>query len=71
MLWIILGIVTIIVLISLSAFFSSAEMAFVSVNKAVIVDKARNGNKKAHVLERLLEKPDNVISAVVIGNNLV
>jgi CBS domain containing-hemolysin-like protein len=46
-------------------------MAFVSVNKAMVVDKARNGDKKAQVLEELLQKPDNVISAVVIGNNIV
>jgi CBS domain containing-hemolysin-like protein len=46
-------------------------MAFVSINKAVIVDKARKGDKKAKTLEGLLRNPDNVISAIVIGNNLV
>jgi CBS domain containing-hemolysin-like protein len=71
MLLIILGILTIIFLIFLSAFFSGSEMAFVSVNKAVIVDKARNGDKKAQILEELLQTPDNVISAIVIGNNIV
>jgi len=71
MLWIIFSIVTVTVLIAVSAFFSSSEMAFVSVNKAVIIDKARNGNKKATILERLYQNYDNVISAIVIGNNLV
>lgn len=71
MIWIILGILTIIVLILVSAFFSSSEMAFVSINKAIVVDKARKGDKKAKILEKLLENPDNVISAIVIGNNLV
>lgn len=71
MIWIILGTLTIIFLILVSAFFSSSEMAFVSINKAIVIDKARKGNKKAKILEKLLENPDNVISAIVIGNNLV
>jgi len=71
MIWIIFGVLTIIFLIFISAFFSSSEMAFVSVNKAVIVDKARKGDKKAKILENLLKHPDNVIGAIVIGNNIV
>jgi CBS domain containing-hemolysin-like protein len=71
MLWIIISVLVIFFLIGISAFFSSSEMAFVSVNKAVIVDKARNGNKKAKILEELYKNYDNVISAIVIGNNLV
>jgi len=69
--WVIFGILTIVFLIFVSAFFSSSEMAFVSINKAVIIDKARKGDKKAKILEELLKNPDNVISAIVIGNNLV
>jgi CBS domain containing-hemolysin-like protein len=71
MIWITIGIITIILLIVVSAFFSSSEMAFVSINKAVIVDLARKGDKKAKILEKLYENPDNVVSAIVIGNNLV
>jgi len=71
MMWIIFGVLTIVFLIIVSAFFSSSEMAFVSINKAVIVDKARKGDKKAKILGELLKNPDNVISAIVIGNNLV
>jgi len=71
MIWIIVGVFIIILLIILSAFFSSSEMAFVSINKAVIIEKARMGDKKAKILERLFQNPDNVISAIVIGNNLV
>ncbi len=71
MIWIIFGVLTIVFLIFISAFFSSSEMAFISVNKAVIIDKARKGDKKAKILEQLLKHPDNVISAIVIGNNIV
>jgi len=71
MIWILIGIIIVVVLIGVSAFFSSSEMAFVSINRAVVIDKANHGNKKAKILEKLLEKPDTVISAIVIGNNLV
>ncbi len=71
MLIVALGIVFIVVLIGFSAFFSSSEMAFVSINRALVVEKARGGDKKAQRLERLLKKPDDVISAIVIGNNIV
>jgi putative hemolysin len=71
MLWIAVGVFTIIILVIISAFFSSSEMAFVSVNRALVIDKARNGDKKAKVLEELLKKPDYVISAIVVGNNIV
>jgi CBS domain containing-hemolysin-like protein len=71
MMWIIFGVLTIVFLIIVSAFFSSSEMAFVSINKAVIIDKARKGDKKAKILAELLKNPDSVISAIVIGNNLV
>jgi putative hemolysin len=71
MFWIITGFFVIISLIVISAFFSSAEMAFVSINRALILDKARNGDQKAQILDNLLKDPDSVISAIVIGNNLV
>lgn len=71
MLWIAVSICVIICLLLLSAFFSSAEMAFVSINRAVVKDKVREGDKHAKVLDTLLQKPDSVISAIVIGNNLV
>jgi magnesium and cobalt exporter, CNNM family len=71
MLWIVISILVIICLLLLSAFFSSAEMAFISINRAVVKEKARDGEKHAIILDRLLQKPENVISAIVIGNNLV
>ena len=71
MIWIILGILLIFFLIGISAFFSMSEMAFVSLNRAVIIDKANKGDKRAITLAKLIKQPDNVISAIVIGNNLV
>jgi len=71
MIWIILGILLVIFLIGVSAFFSMSEMTFVSLNRAMVVDKAKRGDKRAKTLAKLLKQPDNVISAIVIGNNLV
>jgi putative hemolysin len=71
MIFTILGIAIITIMIFISAFFSGSEMALVSIDRALIVDKARKGDKRAKVLEELLKKPDNVISAIVIGNNIV
>jgi len=66
-----IGVVLVILFIGISAFFSSSEMAFISINRAMVSEKAKQGDKKAVVLENLLENPDNVISAIVIGNNFV
>jgi len=70
MIWIII-VVIIGILIFLSSFFSAAEMAFVSVNKIKIRKKAKSGGKNAIIIEKLLNKPGEVISAIVICNNLV
>ncbi len=66
-----LVILAIILLILLSAFFSSAEMAFVSLNRARILRESKKGNRNAKILEELLEKPEHVIGAILIGNNIV
>ncbi|HDS45534.1 MAG TPA: HlyC/CorC family transporter [Methanomicrobia archaeon] len=60
----------ILLLIMLSSFFAAAEMAFVSVNRVNVREKSVSGEKNALLLEHLLEEPDEVISAIVIGNNL-
>jgi putative hemolysin len=68
--WIIFSVLLIIFLIGISAFFSCAEMAFVSINRALVKDKAREGDRNAKILDKLLQNPEKVISTVVIGNNL-
>ena len=54
MLWVSIGIIVVICLVLISAFFSSAEMAFVSINRAVVKEKAKDGEKHAIMLDRLL-----------------
>ena len=58
-------------LILLSSFFAAAEMAFVSIDRIKVREESVKGKKNAILLEKLLESPDEVVSAVVVCNNLV
>jgi len=58
-------------LIFLSSFFAAAEMAFVSIDRIKVREESLKGRKNAILLEKLLEKPDEVVSAIVVCNNLV
>lgn len=60
----------ILILTLINAFFASAEMAFVSVNKHKINNLSKEGNKKAILLEKLLQDPSNFLSTIQIGITL-
>lgn len=64
-------IIAFILLLGMSALFSMSETAFMSVNKIRMRTLAEEGNKKAKVVEKLLENQKNMLSAILIGNNLV
>ena len=65
-----IAIPVIALLICSSSFFAAAEMAFVTVDKLKVREESLKGHKAAIALEKLLEEPDEVVSAIVIGNNL-
>jgi magnesium and cobalt exporter, CNNM family len=54
-----------------SAFFSSSETAFISLQKIRIRHMARQGEEKASRIARMLEKPERFITTVLLGNNFV
>lgn len=58
-------------LLLLSAFFSGSETALMSLNRYQLRHKAREGHRGAQIAERLLEKPDQLIGLILLGNNLV
>lgn len=58
------------VLTCINAFFASAEMAIVSVNKNKIKKLSEEGNKKAKLLEKLMEEPGNFLSTIQVGITL-
>ena len=65
----ILGVI--ILLILLSAFFSSAETALTTVNKIKIMTLADDGNRRAKTLLKVIENPGKMLGAILIGNNIV
>ena len=64
-------VVILIILLGLSAFFSSAETALTTVNKIRMRSLADDGNKRAKVVLKLTENPGKMLSAILIGNNIV
>ena len=64
-------IVTLIIMVLVSAFFSGAETGMMTLNRYRLRHKAKQGNRAAQRVESLLRKPDRLISLVLIGNNLV
>lgn len=57
-------------LILINAFFASAEMAIVSVNKNKIKILAQEGNKKAKLLLKLYEEPNKFLSTIQVAITL-
>ena len=62
--------VLIVILTLINAFFASAEMAIVSINKNKIRHLAEEGDKKAQLLEKLLNEPSNFLSTIQVGITL-
>lgn len=60
-----------IVLICLSAFFSSAETSMTTANKIRIQTLAEQGNKRAQTLLKVTDNSGKMLSTILIGNNLV
>ena len=63
--------ILLVVLIALSAFFSASETAFSSVNKIRLKNYASDGNRKAERALKIAEDFDRMLSAILIGNNIV
>ncbi len=63
--------VAILILIILSAFFSSVETAFSTVNTIRLKHDAQNGSKKAQDALYITENYDKALTTVLIGNNIV
>lgn len=64
-------IIFLIVLIMLSAFFSSSETALTTVSSVRIRTLVEEGNKRAAILEKVVENKGKMLSAILIGNNVV
>lgn len=65
------GLIALLVLVVLSAFFSSAETSLMSVNKIKLRTLSENGNKPAKIVLKLTDNSAKLLSAILIGNNIV
>lgn len=63
--------IVLIVLLLLSAFFSSAETSLVTVNQIRMRSLADEGNKKAARVLKITSNSSKMLSAILIGNNIV
>jgi len=63
--------ITVIILLCLSAFFSSSETALTTVNQIRMRTLADNGDKRAARVLRVTGNPGKMLSAILIGNNIV
>lgn len=67
--WITLGII--VLLIVASGFFSGSETALTAASRARMHTLESNGDQRAGLVARLIERRDRLIGALLIGNNLV
>ena len=68
---IVIKIAVIVILLVLSAFFSSSETALTAANKIKLKTMADEGNKKAKKALKVLDNYGNMLAAILIGNNVV
>jgi putative hemolysin len=64
-------IIYILVLLVLSAFFSGAEIAFVSANKLSVEVLKNKGQDRGKLISEFYDKPKEFLSTMLVGNNIV
>lgn len=64
-------IITLVIMIVVSAYFSGSETGMMTLNRYKLRHEAKSGHRAARRVEKLLRRPDRLISLVLIGNNLV
>ncbi len=67
----VIQVVVLFILLLLSGFFSSAETSLSTVNRVRIRSLIEEGNKRAAIVETVLEHYGKMISTILIGNNIV
>lgn len=62
--------IILVILIALNAFFAAAEIAFISLNDAKIEKQAKEGNKRAKQIEKMIKSPSKFLATIQIGITL-
>lgn len=68
---IVVPILSVFILIAISAFFSGSETGLIGVAREKIHALKMEGNRRAETLSRLREDPERLIGAILLGNNVV
>ncbi|HJJ03307.1 MAG: hemolysin family protein [Clostridia bacterium] len=63
-------IIVLAILILINAFFAATEIAFISLNDAKIEKQAKEGNKKAKQIKKMLREPSKFLATIQIGITL-
>lgn len=63
-------IIVLVILIALNAFFAATEIAFISLNDIKIDLKAKEGNKKAKKIQKMMKNPSKFLATIQIGITL-
>ena len=62
--------IVLVILILLNAYFAASEIAFISLNDTKIEKQAKEGNKKAKQIEKMLKEPSKFLATIQIGITL-
>lgn len=66
-----LSLLAIFVLLFLSGFFSGSETAFTAADEVRLRGREKDGDKRAALVNRIRDKKDRMIGALLLGNNMV
>lgn len=65
------SLIIIVLCVMMSAYFSATETAFSSLNRIRVKNMADKGNKRAALVLKMSENYDELLSTILIGNNIV
>ncbi len=65
------SILTMLILVALSGYFSATETAFSTFNRIRMKGLAEDGNKRARLVLKMTEDYDKLLSTILVGNNIV
>ena len=64
-------VITILIMVLCSAYFSATETAFSSLSRVRLKNMVENGNRRAKLAYKLADNYDELISSILVGNNIV
>ena len=65
-----ISLIVLVALILVNAFFAASEIAFISLNDAKIERQAKEGNRKAKKIKKMLKEPSKFLSTIQVGITL-